>query len=67
MTEWVTDITKKELINGKWVTVHFKANRPSPEAIKRCAETMVRIVRQCGERKNKEQDNNQGVGADRND
>ncbi|WML34027.1 hypothetical protein [Clostridium sp. OS1-26] len=47
-----TDVTVKEkIINGKKFKITVRANMPSPEAIKKCAETMVRILREIDERK----------------
>lgn len=47
-----TDVTVKEkIIDGKKFKITVRANVPSTEAIKRCAETMVRIVREIEERK----------------
>jgi hypothetical protein len=40
----------QEMINGRMVTVTHRSNDPSPEAIQRYADTMVRIVQQAEER-----------------
>jgi hypothetical protein len=50
MSKYVTETVKEKIIGGKKVTVIVRANVPSPEAIKRCAETMARIVVQVEER-----------------
>ena len=42
-----TERTETVLFEGKMITVTIRANRPSPEALKRYAQTVVRIVREC--------------------
>ncbi|GAB6153750.1 hypothetical protein JCM17380_25000 [Desulfosporosinus burensis] len=39
--------TEQRVINGRMSTITVRANRPSQEALKRYAQTIVRIVRQC--------------------
>lgn len=39
--------TETRMFEGKMITVTIRANRPSPEALKKYAQGMVHIVRQC--------------------
>lgn len=44
------ETTEERMFDGKLITLTVRANRPSQEALKRYAQTIVRIVRQCEER-----------------
>lgn len=40
---YVRERVKERIINGRKVTIIVRANRPSPEALRRFAETWIRI------------------------
>ncbi|HID0815687.1 TPA: hypothetical protein ACXNW8_001295 [Clostridium botulinum] len=48
--EYVRETVTEEIISGKKMKVIVRSNRPSKEAIKRCAETMAKILVQVEER-----------------
>ena len=51
---WDYDLLNEErMINGKMSRLTVKANTPSQIAIKRCAETMTRIVKQLEQRESR--------------
>ncbi|MCW6094537.1 hypothetical protein LAV60_15305 [Clostridium sporogenes] len=50
--EYVRETITEEIIGGKKMKVIVRANRPSKEGIKRCAETMAKILTQVEERQN---------------
>lgn len=44
---YVNERTETRMFEGKMITVTIRSNRPSEEALKRYAQTIVRIVREC--------------------
>ncbi|WP_291547820.1 hypothetical protein [Clostridium sp. HMP27] len=44
------EIVKEQMINRQMFKIIVRTNRPSPEAIKRCAEIMLKLNQQVDER-----------------
>ncbi len=42
--QYTYEKTEQRIINGKMSTITVRANTPSREALKRCAEEMVRLA-----------------------
>lgn len=51
--QYTYEKTEDKMINGKMSRITVRANTPSQTAIKRCAETMTRIVQQVEQRKSR--------------